>query len=342
MRPCDGQIGYIIRGMKPTFHHRVVNGLFEDPVVYLRLLRERRALLFDLGDIWRLHAGELHKVTDVFVTHAHIDHFMGFDRLLRVILRRETPLRLYGPTGITEAVEGKLRGYSWNLIEEYPVSLLVHEVTGGTVVSARFSAAEGFRMTEAGRREDTGVILEEPLFRVRTACLEHDIPVLAYAVEERVHINIDKAMLLKKGLPVGPWLGAFKQAIREGRLDFTVAVSGREYTYEQLLGIVRFSEGQKVSYVVDVSPSAENMERIVELVHGSHTLYIEAFFLEEERRRAVERNHLTARMAGEIAALAGVKEVVPLHLSPKYRAFPERVLEETMSAFLKGEPRATR
>ncbi|HDH01742.1 MAG TPA: ribonuclease Z, partial [Nitrospirae bacterium] len=73
--------------MKPTFHHRTVNGPFEDPVVYLRLLREKRALLFDAGDIGRLSAGEIHKITDVFVTHTHIDHFIGFDRLLRVILK---------------------------------------------------------------------------------------------------------------------------------------------------------------------------------------------------------------------------------------------------------------
>ena len=319
--------------MKPTFHHRTVNGPFEDPVVYLRLLREKRALLFDAGDMGRLSAGEIHKITDVFVTHTHIDHFVGFDRLLRVILRRERPLRIYGPEGITECVEGKLRGYTWNLIGEYPVSLVVHEVSNSSVAITEFSAGNGFQRLDSGIKRNPETILNEPLFSVRAVCLRHDIAVLGFCIEESVHINIDKAALLERGLPVGPWLSGFKAAIGEGKKEFTVVIEGRKYSMDELGDIVRVTDGQKVSYVMDISPSAENIERVVELVRGSHTLYIEAYFLDEDRERAFQRNHLTARMAGEIAGRAGVREVIPMHLSPKYKAFPERIMEEVMSAF---------
>ena len=86
--------------MKPTFHHRAINSPFDDPCVYVRALREKRALLFDLGHTNRLKPADIQKITDVFVTHTHIDHFIGFDTLLRALLRRETPLRIFGPPNI--------------------------------------------------------------------------------------------------------------------------------------------------------------------------------------------------------------------------------------------------
>src|SRR3972149_3704538 len=131
--------------MKPTFHARPVNGPFEHPCLYVRLLREKRALMFDIGTVARLSAGSLLKVSDVFVTHTHIDHFIGFDSLLRLCLRREEPLRVYGPSNIIDAIEGKLRGYIWNLIHEYPLKLEAFAIDGDTVRHASFYAENSFR-----------------------------------------------------------------------------------------------------------------------------------------------------------------------------------------------------
>ncbi len=323
--------------MKPTFHHRLVNGPFEDPSLYVRLLWERRALLFDLGDIGTLDAGSLSRVTDVFVTHTHIDHFIGFDTLLRAHLRTEHTVRLFGPAGITGCVEGKLRGYTWNLIEQYPVRLEVFEVGDGTVRHTGFHARDSFKRLERKSRAFDGVVYEEELFRVRAVSLEHDIQCLGFALEEAFHINIDKAALMERGLPVGPWLGDLKHAIRRNAPDETeFNVSGELRTLRELRGLALLTRGQKVSYVMDAAPTADNLRRITRLVEGSDAFYCEAYFMEADSDRALERNHLTARTVGRMAREAGVKDLVVTHFSPKYRGTETTPEDEALEEFRKA------
>ncbi len=93
---------------------RLINGPFDDPGVYLDFRYGRRALLFDLGDLSALSSRELMRVSHAFVSHTHMDHFAGFDRLLRVCLHRTEPLRLVGPPGFIEQVDHKIRAFTWN------------------------------------------------------------------------------------------------------------------------------------------------------------------------------------------------------------------------------------
>ena len=200
--------------MKPVFYADPVNGPFDDPSLYVRILRESRALLFDAGDMRRLETGSILKISDIFITHTHMDHFIGFDSILRAVLRREEPLRIFGPENIISCVEGKLRGYSWNLIREYPVRIEVFELRTDSVEHAGFYAENSFCRIDGPSRKFDEIILEETFFRVRALHVTHEIPVLAYSLEEEFHININKDMLQGMGLPVGPWLSEMKKAIR--------------------------------------------------------------------------------------------------------------------------------
>jgi ribonuclease Z len=333
--------------MPRHFDPHLINDPFGDPGLYVNLVFERRALLFDLGDLSRLSPRELLRISDVFVSHRHMDHFMGFDQLLRCILGRETVVGFYGPPGLIEGIEHKLKAYTWNLIAGYEgnPTLRVSEIDEmGRLTSAQFSGRAAFERAEgeSGLSKE-GVLLQEPGFLVRAAMIDHGIPALAFALEERAHINIWRNRVEAMGLAVGPWLGAFKQAILRGSPEDTpVAVTWadarKEGPQSLPLGalkkeIMRITSGRKIVYVVDCAFTEANVARIVALAQGADILFIEAVFLEEDSARAAERRHLTAHQAGTLARLANVKRLVTLHYSPRYQGHGERLAREAEAAF---------
>ena len=320
--------------MKPSFHAAAVNGPFRDPCVYLRIIRENRAMLFDIGDIGALSPGNLLHVTEVFVSHTHIDHFIGLDMLLRTVLRRDAPLKIFGPANIISCVEGKLRGYTWNLIRDYPLEIEVFEVKGVLLSHASFHASRSFQRVDNVDKEFNGILIEDPLFTIKGVELSHKIPVMAYALEEAFHINIDKAALVERGLPVGPWLSTFKKAIRAGCPGNEVLeVAGRQYSMAELMDVARLTRGQKISYVTDVAPTNDNIERVVRFVRGSDVLFCEAYFLQRDRELAFERHHLTAALAGRIAREAQAGNLELMHFSPKYTHCVDEIYSEAMQEF---------
>jgi len=332
------------------FSARLVNDPFGDPALYLDLRYRREALLFDLGDIQGLPPRMILKIDHIFVTHTHMDHFIGFDHLLRVCLGREKHLALFGPPGFIGNVEGKLRAYTWNLVENYTndFRLIATEIHPDRTETAVFSCRQAFR-PGMERREAPfdGTILEREAYRVKAIFLDHRVPCLAFRLEEKRRVNVMKSALEEMGLPGGEWINSLKDSIYRNDPDdrsFRAWWKGEDRKIvERVLPlgelkekIVKMTPGQKMVYISDVIYSPANAERIVELARGADVLYIEACFLEEDRQRAADKYHLTALQAGRLARLAGVKRFVLFHHSPKYRGMEERLEGEAMRAFEEG------
>ena len=331
--------------MRPSLRPRLINGVFDDPGLFIPFAFQNRAFIFDLGDIHSLPARELHKVSHVFITHTHMDHFIGFDRMLRLFLGRNRDLYLFGPRNFIKNIEGRLAGYTWNLVENYTARLTIHatEVRPGILVTKRFCCHNRFQTDpDVSTQPFSGQLLTEPSLVVRAAILDHGIPSLAFTLEERFHVNIMKEKVVEMGLKIGPWLKRFKQALYdEIPADSAFHIDpescpgcGFEVTLGELAGrIARISAGQKITYVTDVGFTPSNQEKIIELADRADHLFIEAAFLHKDRATARDKYHLTARQAGEIAAKARVKRFTLFHFSPRYNGQESLFEAEAGSAY---------
>lgn len=341
--------------MTPRFHPHLVNGPFGDPALYVDFLHERRALLFDLGEIGVLPPRKILRVSHVFISHTHIDHFIGFDHFVRICLGREKTVHLFGPPGFVEQVGHRLAAYTWNLVENYATDFTVVATElypDHSALTAEFHCLRRFVKENVRRhRLDQGVLLDEPTFRVRACFLDHRTPSLAFALEENQHVNIMKNKVDELGVPVGPWLTELKQVVLRGddpASSFSIRWSEGETKQERSMPlgelrelIIRVVPGQKIAYVTDTVFSEKNAERIVWLASGADYLFIESTFLHEEAERAAEKCHLTAWQAGNLGRSADAVRLIPFHFSAKYKGMGELLEGELKRAFTGLPPAPT-
>jgi ribonuclease Z len=330
--------------MRPSIHPRLINGPFDDPGLYIPFVFENRAMIFDLGDISCLSARDILKISHAFITHTHMDHFIGFDRLLRTMLGRDKTLSLFGPEGFIQNVEGKLAGYSWNLVEtyNYPLTLQIAEVTSQSIFMRRYRCSDKFLPSdEAVEKTFDGILFEEPGYKVSAAILDHGIPCLGFSIKEHFHVNILREGLTKLALEPGPWLAAFKQSLyRQDDLDSKFALpagTGKKSRHlplgELAAKIALITPGQKITYITDVIYNQSNAEKIVALAEASDHLYIEAPFRDTHKDLAAEKQHLTTGQAGRLAAAAGVKQLTVFHFSPRYTGEEQALRDEAHLAY---------
>jgi len=330
--------------MRPSLYPRLLNGRTGDPGLYVEILHQADTVLLDCGDLSTLSARHLLRVGALGVSHAHMDHWAGFDQLLRVLIGREKRVQVVGPEGFAARLCHRLQAYTWNLVDRIAADL-VFEVTevsaAATRRRARMRLHRAFRFEELEPMPAGPVVLRLGQVELSAAILDHGTPSLGFALQEEAHFNVWRNRLDQRGLPAGPWLAGLKAAISADRADdFPVPVFERPADAErapsrplsELRDLVVVTRGQRVAYLTDFQDTAENREAATRLARGADLLFIEAPFLAEDGAIALDRQHLTTRAAGEIARAAGVRRVEPFHFSPRYLGREAQLLAEVAAA----------
>lgn len=323
----------LFRYLQPSFF----SGLFDDPVLFVKERPTGRGILLDCGQLHHLAKRVLRAIDAVFVSHAHMDHLIGFDHLLRHIHVAPRTIELYGPAGIAERIGHKLSGYDWNLTEEHWCTIQVLEVHPNRIELFEFAGARGFdkQHLRTTVRPDR-VVYRSCYLTVEAEICDHKIPVLAFRITERTPFLLDRQKLATEKLQPGPWLKELKRRFHDstwGKEPVTVLEeNGRErevadvgQLYER---IRRHRPPASIGYLSDIGMNEENLAKISALLQGVSLLISECTFLEADEEKARRSAHLCTRDLNRISQGIKPGSLLPMHLSKSYIGESQTLYQE--------------
>lgn len=304
-------------------------GLLDDPLLFLRIRPEGRALLFDCGQIAHLAKRVVKPIAAIFITHAHMDHIMGVPTLVRHHHASPLPLDLYGPPAIAERVGHLLQGFDWNLCEPHWFTLRVHEIHHDKILHFNFPGPLGFARHFDGEEPRTDLtIWHSRHVTVEATLLDHRMPSLAFRVNERPMFSVDPLRMEAAGIVPGGWIRDLKSRVWKGRDGVDVAVPYRDgegvrmvreddpgALYEKICGE---QQSTSVGYVTDVGWTPANVARMEGFLAGLTLLCAECTFLRSDVAKARASYHLCTADLNDLVARLTPKFLLPMHLSKSY------------------------
>jgi ribonuclease Z len=319
---------------------RLVNGSAGDPVLFIDYPGKDDAFLFDAGELGGLDPQRLADLHAVFLTHHHIDHFVGFDRILRANLDRDKTLHVFGPVTTIQKVYDRIKSYELMYFPFQKIVMEVHELSPGKHRRARLECTRRFPPPEPTEEAwKPPVIFETPDLYVEATPTDHTVPGLAYALVEKPGYHPDPERLASGALRPGPWVGEALTLLRQGAAPETVLeIGGGRFTLGSL-GEQYFasSRASRVAFVTDTYWSPEVQPGLVKLAKGAYRLYCDSYYSQAHAARAAQFRHMTAVTAAELAKLAKVEQLVLMHFAPRYAGKYESLIEEARAVF----PRVT-
>ncbi len=246
--------------------------------------RDSELFLVDCGEGTQrqmIRFGTGFSIDAVFFTHFHADHYLGIIGFLRTLgmQGRDKPLILFGPRPASTLLSRAIRLG----IEEFPFPVEVREVRPGMNV------------------------WDGDGYHVETFETQHRIHSVGYTLAEDLRpgrFDPDRARAM--GVPEGPLFGRLQRG------EAVTLPDGRVVKPDAIVGPAR--AGRRVVLSGDTRPC----ESTVKASEGADVLVHESTFGDEERERAVETGHSTAREAARVARQAKVKRLVLTHLSSRY------------------------
>ncbi len=253
-------------------------------------------LLFDCGEgtqrqLLRSGIG-LVELGDVFLTHYHADHYLGLPGMMKTFALRARELPLV--------------------------------VYGPPGLADLFISLERIfgRLTYPYETVEVrpGDVVDRGDYRIVVFRTNHGVSANGYALAENARPGrFDVTAAAALGVPPGPLFGALQRG------ETVTLADGAHVRPEQVLGAPR--PGRRIALTGDTRPAAATLEAARE----ADVLVHDATFAEEERERADETGHSTARAAAELAQRAGVRMLALTHLSNRY--FGPEIAREARAVF---------
>ena len=258
-----------------------------------------RPFLIDCGEGTQVESRRnkvrIQQINHIFISHLHGDHFFGLVGLMSTmhLLGRDKDIHIHGPKGIADIV-----------LMQFKIA----------------SSYLSFKMHFHEVNEESKVLFEDKSVKISALPLAHRIPTFGFLVEEKVaYRKLIVEAIEKYHIPKHA-----RRAIVEGK-DYTTIdgklIPNKELTKDPL-------PPKKYAYCSDTAYS----EVLIDSLPALDLLYHEATFLEEDRERAKQTFHSTAKDAATVALKTNSKKLILGHYSNRYKK-KDKFLEEARSVF---------
>jgi len=163
--------------------------------------------------------------------------------------------------------------------------------------------------------------LDSHSFTIQSLAMQHNTPTNAYSITIKDKRRIYKNKLTKLKIPNS-------SLIKEIQLGKDIIFNKKKIKAKDLTYI---EKGKKVAIVLDTKLNP-NIQKIAK---DSDILIIESSFSHQEKKKAEEYYHLTAKQSAEVAKKSKVKSLILTHLSERYEHNPLIIEKEAKSVFKK-------
>ncbi len=292
----------------------------EDISILFTLDNHSDLYLCECGEASGLSVKDCQNTRAIFISHTHIDHFIGFDKVLRHQLGIGKRVVICGPKGIAEQVQAKIKGYCWNLIEADSITYEIREIVTPSQIETYEIQPPFWELKKLGNSTKA---YENERFSVDFAILNHKTDSVAYHFKERDSVNINLAHSNFRG---GKWINELKQAFEEGDEQRQIEIQTDFHAAKSLFHLLEVKIGDSLGVIMDFAVSEENHAKIKQVFSNSNQVFIESFYKLEDKEKATKNAHSYSSASGKIMRECGVRNAIPVHFSRKYSAEDIQIL----------------